>query len=110
VLAGHTMAFSPDGQLLALGYSNGLVRLLLEFGERLDLVLWETCHIYATCQAYRAEADFQQLWSEQRQEYCSVFDGHAYSVNAVSFSPDGRFLVSASNDVGNQPQPYMLGM
>ncbi len=23
------------------------------------LVLWETCHIYATCQAYRAEADFQ---------------------------------------------------
>ncbi len=35
-------------------------RYLLEFGERLDLVLWETCHIYATCQAYRAEADFQQ--------------------------------------------------
>jgi len=35
--------------------------LLLEFGERLDLVLWETCHIYATCQAYRAEADFQHL-------------------------------------------------
>ncbi len=33
---------------------------LLEFGERLDLVLWETCHIYAICQAYRAEADFQQ--------------------------------------------------
>jgi len=33
---------------------------LLEFGERLDLVLWETCHIYATCQAYRAEAEFQQ--------------------------------------------------
>jgi len=32
---------------------------VLEFGERLDLVLWETCHIYATCQAYRAEADFQ---------------------------------------------------
>ncbi len=32
---------------------------MLEFGERLDLVLWETCHIYATCQAYRAEADFQ---------------------------------------------------
>ncbi len=37
---------------------------MLEFGERLDLVLWETCHIYATCQAYRAEADFQQ--KEQR--------------------------------------------
>jgi len=36
------------------------IKNLLEFGERLDLVLWETCHIYATCQAYRAEADFQQ--------------------------------------------------
>jgi len=34
---------------------------VLEFGERLDLVLWETCHIYATCQAYRAEAEFQQF-------------------------------------------------
>jgi len=34
---------------------------LLEFGERLYLVLWETCHIYATCQAYRAEADFQHF-------------------------------------------------
>jgi len=39
--------------------SNNVV--MLEFGERLDLVLWETCHIYATCQAYRAEADFQQV-------------------------------------------------
>ncbi len=37
--------------------------MLLEFGERLDLVLWETCHIYATCQAYRAEADFQHSLS-----------------------------------------------
>ncbi len=63
------MAFSPDGQLLALGYSNGLVRLLLEFGERLDLVLWETCHIYATCQAYRAEADFQHSPISKRTEY-----------------------------------------
>jgi len=35
------------------------IEALLEFGERLDLVLWETCHIYATCQAYRAEAEFQ---------------------------------------------------
>jgi len=35
--------------------------MVLEFGERLDLVLWETCHIYATCQAYRAEADFQHM-------------------------------------------------
>jgi len=34
-------------------------------GERLDLVLWETCHIYAMCQAYRAEADSQRdVWPE----------------------------------------------
>ncbi len=42
---------------------------LLEFGERLDLVLWETCHIYATCQAYRAEADFQHSPISKRTEY-----------------------------------------
>jgi len=44
-------------------------RDLLEFGERLDLVLWETCHIYATCQAYRAEADFQHSPISKRTEY-----------------------------------------
>jgi len=37
---------------------------LLEFGERLNLALWETCHIYTTCQAYRAEADFQQTFPQ----------------------------------------------
>ncbi len=42
---------------------------MLEFGERLDLVLWETCHIYATCQAYRAEADFQHSPISKRAEY-----------------------------------------
>jgi len=42
---------------------------VLEFGERLDLVLWETCHIYATCQAYRAEADFQHSPTSKRTEY-----------------------------------------
>ncbi len=45
---------------------------LLEFGERLDLVLWETCHIYATCQAYRAEADFQQTGNTDDSGYESL--------------------------------------
>ncbi len=47
----------------------GLEGTVLEFGERLDLVLWETCHIYATCQAYRAEADFQHSPISKRAEY-----------------------------------------
>ena len=51
-------------------YSNALMEALLEFGERLDLVLWETCHIYATCQAYRAEADFQQDHVVQMVSVC----------------------------------------
>jgi len=45
---------------------------LLEFGERLDLVLWETCHIYATCQAYRAEAEFQHSPISKRTEYAGL--------------------------------------
>jgi len=57
---------------LELGIESGLgdlVIYLLEFGERLDLVLWETCHIYATCQAYRAEAEFQHSPISKRTEY-----------------------------------------
>ncbi len=49
-----------------------LLLQLLEFGERLDLVLWETCHIYAICQAYRAEADFQHSPISKRAEYASL--------------------------------------
>jgi len=45
---------------------------MLEFGERLDLVLWETCHIYATCQAYRAEADFQHSPISKRTAYVGL--------------------------------------
>ncbi len=44
--------------------------MVLEFGERLDLVLWETCHIYATCQAYRAEADFQHMGAMSLESPC----------------------------------------
>jgi len=46
-----------------------IATVVLEFGERLDLVLWETCHIYATCQAYRAEAEFQHSPISKRTEY-----------------------------------------
>jgi len=45
---------------------------VLEFGERLDLVLWETCYIYATCQAYRAEADFQHSPISKRTAYVGL--------------------------------------
>ncbi len=48
---------------------------VLEFGERLDLVLWETCHIYATCQAYRAEADFQQRVARRLRNQHAIVGG-----------------------------------
>jgi len=51
--------YGAFAQTATYSIANQLGVFMLEFGERLDLVLWETCHIYATCQAYRAEAEFQ---------------------------------------------------
>ncbi len=87
---------------LELGIESGLgdlVIYLLEFGERLDLVLWETCHIYATCQAYRAEAEFQHypvnlllqkgVDYESLEEYKAVVHGMA-----LFLMEDGTFSSS----------------
>ena len=68
----HSSAFTQHGKRIDCTIAGMNVAAVLEFGERLDLVLWETCHIYATCQAYRAEADFQHSPISKRAEYAGL--------------------------------------
>jgi WD40 repeat protein len=39
-----------------------------------------------------------QIWEIKRKRICAIFDGHASIVCCIDFSPDGRFLASASDD------------
>jgi len=78
-------------------YSNALMEALLEFGERLDLVLWETCHIYATCQAYRAEADFQQACVGGDALIPNFLIDHGADVNEGGFPGRGPLYAAVTH-------------
>lgn len=67
-------AFSPDGKALAVAYSRGIGRRVVE-GET-----WVRVFDVASGKVLKS------------------FDGHASSVYALAFSPDGRMLATGSQD------------
>ena len=101
-----TLAFSPDGKLLASGAGDGAV------------LLWET----ATGRGVRllgrhagdvrsvafspdgqllASASYDgtvRLWGMTTRRVVHVLEGHSDFVRAVAFSPDGKLLASGSRD------------
>ena len=79
-LAGHTnsvnsIAFSPDGETLATagGWVDGTVHL------------WDV-------------ASFFVVKLKELSEPKAIFTGHTQGVNGLTFSPDGKVLVSGSSD------------
>jgi WD40 repeat protein len=70
--AARTLAFAPEGRLLAAGCGNR--------GSRMR------------------PARAVYLWDVLTGEQKAVFEGHAHLVSCVAFSPDGMHLLSASAD------------
>jgi len=101
-----SVAFSPDGKLLATGDVDGLIRLWqVADGQQLLTLKGHTGWVWTVTfspngntLASGSNDSSVRLW-DVAEGYCmGALHGHTSGVWSVSFSPDGQTLVSSSQD------------
>jgi WD40 repeat protein len=100
----HTMAFSPDGRILAGGLGDGTVQLwdVLSASERAvlqghaDVVESIAFSPDSTLLASGSRDKTIRIWDVAKNTTVFVLQGHTRDVRNVVFSPDGTWLASAS--------------
>lgn len=101
-----TLAFSPDGQLLASGDGNGEVQIWrVADGQLLSTLRGHTQWIqnvaFSPDGSLLASASDDQtirLWHMPSNAALQVLQGHRQSVRAIAFTPNGHHLISGSSD------------
>ncbi len=103
----NTMTFSPDGLVLATGHYDGMVRLwdietgelLVEFGAGAlvqSLAFSPDGQILASGGSF--ESSMVQLWSAGSGSLLRSLENSSGGITHLLFSPDSKYLVSASYD------------
>ncbi|WP_162909508.1 hypothetical protein [Aggregatilinea lenta] len=101
-----SVAFSPDGTLLASGALNGAVRLwnastgalaaeLPDTGNRTNSVAFSADGQWL---AAGGNDSVVRLWNVATRQAVQSFDGPQGAINAVAFSAQGNLLVAGSDD------------
>jgi len=101
-----SVAFSPDGKLLATAGDGGEIRLwqvadmkpLLTFKGHIHWVLSVAFSPDGRTLASGSDDRTVKLWDIHTGQCLKTFQGHTGWVWSVAFSPDGQTLVSASDD------------
>ena len=101
-----SLAFSPDGTILASGLVDKTVELW-EFATRTHIVALEGHTDNVSSIAFSPDGtkiasgsydNTVRLWDVATGENIATLEGHMYWVHSVAFSPDGRMLASGSMD------------
>ena len=99
-----SMAFSPDGQLLAvLSTENAWLHDVETFRELARIVVPSSNFTFVVFSpdgtlALSSWHGMVQLWDIETKDTIAMLEGHVGKVNSMSFSPDGTILASSSGE------------
>jgi len=103
----NSLAFSPDGSLLAAALDSGWIELYdMHIGKNIGALegqttseVWTICFSPDGKRIISGALDRAvRIWDVQRRECNWALRGHDEWVNGVSISPDGKNIVSAGGD------------
>jgi WD40 repeat protein len=102
----YSVAFSPDGKILASGSGYKTITLWkVKSGKKLGVLKGHMQSVRSV--AFSSDGEILasgsedrtiKLWQVQERITIDTLTGHKNTVNSVAFSPDGKSLVSGSSD------------